>query len=556
MANDQQTNPQASPKSQQSNTAVLEPQGDTMTLGDFMSQNATPEQATQPKDVMTLDDFNNGTVTQHQDTKPLAPEHKIGFVKGLGMRLYAGMEEGSANLLEFVGLGDLDKGAIEKSRKIAGDIYKQTDSDNFGIKQANELARSFGELGVTLPMDIMTGATSKVALAGKVLPAVESALSNLPDFALGSGWRGLQESLQKSIKAGESPISAVPKAIGQAGANVALNAAYAASGTGWSGIGKMAAIGGSMAAADALGKGRYPTKEEMASGVAQGAAYGVIFTLLPHLAQGSKLGPEQTAIKGYQDIIDIQMKEGDFQGVKDTVEVMGKDPDIRPEIRVVVDKTLETSQKPHYQGQIDEKGKISWKPIESPIEAPVEGEPPVIKTSELSKNVLADAIKAGLKEEQVNKGELPTHEVRNTDDVGARASEFINQNHDLAMKIAKGEAPEQDDLRAQELYTALRIKAQVEGDVETLMELARSDKAAAMATELGQRVKALDAHDPNDVVKSIREVNKSRELESKKQSKKITSEKKKVSGIIEKAIKKENSKIKTWKELVETIRCK
>ena len=527
MENQNQTNPQTN---SQSNTAVMDAPKDVMTLGDFMSQNAITENGeTQPKEVMTVNDFMNGTETVHHDVEPLPPEHKPGFLKGMAMNLYAGLEEGSANVLEF--LGGINRPAIEKSRQIAVDIYKQTASDNFGIQQANEFARSMGNLGTTLPIDIMTGGASKAALAGKVLPAVESALASLPDFALGSGFRGLIESLQRSVKANESPVTAVPKAVASGAANVALNASFAASGVGFKGITTMAAIGGAMATADALSKGNYPTKEELAAGMAQGAAYGVVFTILPHLARGTGIEQERTALKDYEEKLDSHAQQGDFQSVKNTTEALLQDSNIRPEIRGQLEMVLQEVQTPSETPQ-------------KQAETPQEG----TKTSKsaLSASVVKDAIKAGLKE-QFPKESMPEHEVRNMDDVASRASEFISKNYELAKKIALGQAPEQDDLRAQELFTAIRIKAQAEGDVDTLLELASSDKAAAMATELGQRIKALDATSPEDVVKALREIKNSRVPKK--------SEKLKVVKEIHKYVKKAEPKLKDWNDFVKSIQC-
>ncbi len=324
----------------QSNTAVADNQ-DVMTMGDFMSQN-NPNGSDQ---IVTVDDFMNGTTTPHQDYAPVAEEHKPGFLKGIAMNLYAGFEQGSANFQDFIGMGKIPyfKTGIENGRKKAQEIFNITHSDNFGVQEANKLTESLGNLGATLPIDIVTGQTLKTALAGSVLPAVESALSKLPDFALGSGLRGMIEEINKSHAQGDNPIISDVKGIAKGVADTALNASFATAGTGLKGITTMAAIGGGLVVSEAAGRGQYPSKEELASGMAQGAAYGVIFSILPHLAKATKLEPEKLALQNYGSEISRHVAEGDFQSVKESVDSMVKDEAIRPEIRDTVIKTLKES---------------------------------------------------------------------------------------------------------------------------------------------------------------------------------------------------------------------
>lgn len=134
------------------------------------------------------------------------------------------------------------------------------------------------------------------------------------------------------------------------------------------------------------------------------------------------------------------------------------------------------------------------------------------KVRGLSKSIEEQAIKEGLVEDL---GELPTYKTRNMDEIAQKVSDFISKDYELAKKIAFGEAPEQGDIRAQEIFTGLRIKAVMEGDVDTIQELATNPHATALATELGQRIKALDTSEPGDPVKAIREVVKASEEANK-----------------------------------------
>ena len=142
------------------------------------------------------------------------------------------------------------------------------------------------------------------------------------------------------------------------------------------------------------------------------------------------------------------------------------------------------------------------------------------------------------------------------DTIAEKVSDFINKHYDVAKKIALGEMPEVNDLRSQELFTGLRVKALAEGDVDTLRELALSETASAMATELGQRVKALDTLEPGDPVKLIRDVQKTRqEVVSKKLGKEtIKSETKKEVKKIKETIKKQ-AKTQDWAGFIKSLEC-
>jgi len=154
-------------------------------------------------------------------------------------------------------------------------------------------------------------------------------------------------------------------------------------------------------------------------------------------------------------------------------------------------------------------------------------------------------------------GDLPTYRTRNMKDVAKRASEFIAKDPDLAMSIALGTAPEQEDLRAQELFTALRVKAKTEHDFVTMRDMALSDKASAMAVELGQRVKAYDTQDPEDPITAMREVSKAREgvAQRRMKTKDIQGVKKKDIEQAKKEIKKLSPTKETWADFIKSLEC-
>jgi hypothetical protein len=204
------------------------------------------------------------------------------------------------------------------------------------------------------------------------------------------------------------------------------------------------------------------------------------------------------------------------------------------------------------QDFIDE---ISDSPIvpEIPKEPTDQPQPEGDKPRGLSVSIEADTIKEGLVKDL---GDLPTYQTRNMEDIATRVSEFINKDYELAKRIALGEAEEQDGLRAQELYTGIRIKATMEGDVDTLRDLAMSEQATAMATELGQRIKALDTGTPEDPVTAIRSLKKTRTeaIEKKVGKAKVKADIKNSVNQVKESTKKAAKKM-DWAGFVASLEC-
>jgi hypothetical protein len=171
------------------------------------------------------------------------------------------------------------------------------------------------------------------------------------------------------------------------------------------------------------------------------------------------------------------------------------------------------------------------------------------KKSGLAESVTNEAINKGLVEDL---GGLPEYKMRDMDLVSAKVAKFIKKNFELAKKIAFGEAPEQDGLRAQEIFTGLRAKAMAEGDIQLIHDLAHNEYAADMATELGQRVKALDSRNPLDPTERVREVSEARSAKAKKASaKEVPKDVKKMKAELEKA----KPKASDWENFIKELAC-
>ena len=210
----------------------------------------------------------------------------------------------------------------------------------------------------------------------------------------------------------------------------------------------------------------------------------------------------------------------------------------------------EGSSEPQRLEQGTESGVHVWNNEKNGMES----EGGEVKTRGLSLSVEENAIHEGLVKDF---GNLPTYKTRNMSEVAVRVSDFINNDYDKAKKIAFGEIPEEGDIRAQEMFTGLQIKAIAEGDVDTLREMGLSEEASEMATEAGQRVKALDiGKDNRSPVEAIKEVKEARTAEVEKKIGKdaVKVEKKKAMTDIKKSIKEEAKKM-DWQGFLDSITC-
>ncbi len=318
-----------------------------MTLGDAMA--LSREDTTETSAEITLEEAMGLPATTNNNLimKPIPAEHKPGFLKGMALNLYGGALEGAAAFNKAIGwltymdqIPGYTEIAVAPAKPEAEKIATLTQSDNFGVTLANDFSRSLGNLGVTLPLDIMTGEITKLSLVGKILPKVEKFLSAIPDFAVGGGVRGLVQGSQTAVEEGKGPIQAAGEGILQGGENMAVGTLYGLAGTGFKGIAKMSLLGTGSVYYEALKENRLPTKEEVAIGFSEGLAYGTVFSIMPALAKASSVKKERTAINEYVDLLKTHEANGDYEAMKATVDKALIDERIRPEVKEALSATL------------------------------------------------------------------------------------------------------------------------------------------------------------------------------------------------------------------------
>jgi hypothetical protein len=141
-------------------------------------------------------------------------------------------------------------------------------------------------------------------------------------------------------------------------------------------------------------------------------------------------------------------------------------------------------------------------------------------------------------------GELPTHNKIDMTEQANSALDFINKSPDEALKIAKGEQLSPGHILPEAVYTAMEIKAIKDGDVNTILELSKSN----VPTAAGQALRALDSTDPNSPVQIIRDLQQARETKNIKTKPKVVEE-------IRKTVGSMASKRPTWEEFIKEITC-
>jgi hypothetical protein len=275
-----------------------EPQSDVLSIGDFMSAGGQPQE----NDSLTYEQFMGDTSSPAVPYSPVVPtastEHKSNFLKFMSDAAMSGYLSGASSFNKFLGsiwqvtppgmimhsfFPSVEKGFedtyINPAQQESIELRKENQSKSLAKQMVFDTIGSFANLAVTLPVDAITGEASKIALAGKVLPEVEKVLSAIPDFALGSGFRGMVEGVQKS----KNPVEGVYKGITGGLESVAQNTMFANAGVGLKGIGAMAALSTASAVYEAAKEGRPPTRDELISGAGQGVAYGIVFSILPFI---------------------------------------------------------------------------------------------------------------------------------------------------------------------------------------------------------------------------------------------------------------------------------
>lgn len=107
-------------------------------------------------------------------------------------------------------------------------------------------------------------------------------------------------------------------------------------------------------------------------------------------------------------------------------------------------------------------------------------------------------------------GDLPTYSMMKFKDIAPRVVEFINSEPERAMRVALSLEDPPAGLYAGHVFTAIRNRATMEGNVDVLEKLTFS-KTADIVRVMGQQIKSFDSSEMSiNPIKAIKEVSESR----------------------------------------------
>ncbi len=280
-------------------------------------------------------DVSNGfdiTTATLEPKEPIENEvtERQSFVGAVGDRIMAGLYSSAGGFNKLIGLGAFEKteelfitSSFDEADRLRSKFTPKNKVESLGL----QFADSLGQLAATLPLDVMTGGATKIALSGKVLPQISILLSRIPDFAIGLGLRGLVEGVQEKGTLVEKTVKGAVK-----------GAEGLAFGTIYGSISRlkiptMAAIGGGNVAYEAFKEGRVPTQEEVQDGIVLGAAYGTFFSLIPFLQRTTKVLQERPILKKAQQEVVTLQNQKNLRGIKDVFARLSKNKKLRSEVR-------------------------------------------------------------------------------------------------------------------------------------------------------------------------------------------------------------------------------
>lgn len=174
---------------------------------------------------------------------------------------------------------------------------------------------------------------------------------------------------------------------------------------------------------------------------------------------------------------------------------------------------------------------------------------PETKPSRLAQGVEAKAIAANL-----TKGfeGLPEYSTVKVADQAERAVKLLNDDPDLAKRIATGEEHPPNGLLPEAIFTAVENRALASRDTQTLLDLARGSRSVE-ASGMGQRLRLLAERNPNSAVAAIQQIEKARSKGVSDEQVRFATNKVRTELQVE--MKKAAPKIKDWASFLDSIRC-
>lgn len=181
---------------------------------------------------------------------------------------------------------------------------------------------------------------------------------------------------------------------------------------------------------------------------------------------------------------------------------------------------------------------------------PIEGTGEV-RTPTAAVKIEAEAVAKGLTD---SFGDLPEYRALNMKEQAQKAIDFITKDPERAWAVAMGEARPPQDLAPEFVAIAIEKRAQAEGDIQTLQELANS-KLTKSSTVFGQRLRARAERDSTSPVDIIIELKKAREEMAAKKISDYEKAKAREMATLKDVIRKSAPTKNVWDDFIKSLEC-
>jgi len=262
---------------------------------------------------------------------PKSFEEIIKPLKTAGWNLLAGVESGTIALNKVFMLDKIPaiKASLDQSQKGIDVINEMSKTENKSAAFANQFMAQIGAFVPTLPSDMALGGITRTTLLTRFPAALQPYLSRIPDFAIGMGEKAFVSEAQK----GES----VAKPFESGAESMAIGTLFGVANT----IPRMTALGVAEANYNAIKENRLASGEEMLTGAANGAAFGIVFKAVEHL---HSIG-DNSAIEPYYQRMASAMEKGDIVGLKKEYDSMLSSDTLSKKQKVDLKEVFDSSVK-------------------------------------------------------------------------------------------------------------------------------------------------------------------------------------------------------------------
>jgi len=200
---------------------------------------------------------------------------------------------------------------------------------------------------------------------------------------------------------------------------------------------------------------------------------------------------------------------------------------------------------------------IETSQLKTPVTPRAGAQKPIEGTGELKTRTLSQGIEAKAIENNLTTtfGDLPEYKTVSMADQAVRAAEYLKAKPQEALDVAMGRKAPPKNVLPESVLVAVEHKAIMEGDVQTLRDLATNSHLSYEATTMGQRIRTLAERDPSSPVGAIKAVQDARELALKEKGINMAKEVDSVSKEVRTYVKKAVSSRPAWEDFIKSIQC-